>query len=98
MRIDLADRGLQDRVKATLRRIAIAGHHLLLHLLVKSVHLVRQREKVPETEGRDTVGESLIAGQREREKDRINSVPELCRKHRHNTSGKTSNRCQPYIH
>lgn len=56
----LANCSLQNGVEAALRRVAVARHHLLLHLHVEAVHLVGQREDVAEAEGGDTVGERLV--------------------------------------
>lgn len=56
----LTNSSLKDGVKAALRCVSIARYHLLLHLLVKTVHFVSQREDVAETEAGDTVGKQLV--------------------------------------
>lgn len=60
---------LQDGVKPAFRSVPVARYQLLLHLLVKSIHLVGQGENVPETEGGDALGEQLESKEGDRFKE-----------------------------
>lgn len=63
----LTNSSLQDGIKPALRSIPVTGHHLLLHLLVETVHFICQREDVTEPEGGDAVRKEFVSvGRRQR--------------------------------
>lgn len=44
--LHLAHSSLDDGIKASLRGIAVPGHHLLLHFFGEAAHFLRQRQNV----------------------------------------------------
>lgn len=63
--LHLAHSSLDDGIEASLRGIAVPGHHLLLHFLCEAAHLLRQGQnvfvaKLGQTGGVNAVNETEI--------------------------------------
>ena len=64
--LHLAHSSLDDGIEASLRSVSVPGHHLLLHLLRETTHLLRQGQDVFVAElgqagGVDAVSETEIS-------------------------------------
>ena len=64
--LHLAHSSLDDGIKASLWGISVPGHHLLLHFLCETTHLLRQRQnvfvaKLGQAGGVDAVSETEIS-------------------------------------